>query len=131
MPKSHSGRPKTGYGRRLRRRAEGRLWALSVQRTTKVKMEVKRFHDRINASTDTHPVDFDDVWTLAGYSRKDSAKRAGEIILHTSVEVSPEDCVNKIPPKRGPAPETILMTVRGFKHFCLMAPGKRGAQMAR
>ena len=25
--------------------------------------------------------------------------------------------------------ETILMTVRGFKHFCLMAPGERGAQI--
>ena len=57
-----------------------------------VKMEVKRFHDRISASTDSHPVKFDDVWTLAGYSRKDSAKRAlkgpgvdGEVLLHTSV----------------------------------------------
>ena len=41
-----------------------------------VKMEVKRFHDRISASTESHPVNFDDVWALAGYSRKDSAKRA-------------------------------------------------------
>lgn len=41
-----------------------------------VKMEVKRFHDRISASTESHPVNFDDVWALAGYSRKNNAKRA-------------------------------------------------------
>lgn len=80
-----------------------------------VKMEVKRFHDRISASAAAgtrHPVNFDDVWALAGYSRKDSAKRAlkgpgidGEISLHTPVEpitndkVSPQDCVNKVSSK--------------------------------
>ena len=100
-----------------------------------VKMEVKRFHDRISASTAAgtrHPVNFDDVWALAGYSRKDSAKRAlrgpgidGEVLLHTSVGKSS----NKSTPQMGRPSETILMTVRGFKHFCLMAPGKRGAQI--
>ena len=95
-----------------------------------VKIEVKRFHDRISAlaaAGTRHPVNFDDVWTLAGYSRKDSAKRAlkgpgidGEISLHTPVEPNKSTPHNK---------ETILMTVRGFKHFCLMAPGKRGAQI--
>ena len=101
-----------------------------------VKMEVKRFHDRISTSTESHPVKFDDVWTLAGYSTKGNAKRAlkgpgidGEIILITNDKVSPQTCGNKSTSKRGPAPETILMTVRGFKHFCLMAPGKRGAQI--
>ena len=101
-----------------------------------VKMEVKRFHDRISASTAAgtrHPVNFDDVWALAGYSTKGNAKRAlkgpgidGEIIFITNDKVS--NC-NKSTSKRGPAPETILMTVRGFKHFCLMAPGERGAQI--
>lgn len=77
-----------------------------------VKLEVRRFHESIQASTESHPVKFDDVWALAGYSRKDSAKRAlkgpgidGEISLHTPVEPNKSTPHNK---------ETILMTVRGF-----------------
>ena len=98
-----------------------------------VKMEVKRFHDRISASTESHPVKFDDVWALAGYSRKNNAKRAlkgpgidGEILL-----LNPElkSATNKSTPQMGRPSETILMTVRGFKHFCLKAPGALGAQV--
>ena len=98
-----------------------------------VKMEVKRFHDRISASTESHPVNFDDVWALAGYSTKGNAKRAldgpgidGEILFITSDNKSVH---NKSTPQMGRPSKTILMTVRGFKHFCLMAPGERGAQI--
>ena len=83
-----------------------------------VKMEVKRFHDRISASTESHPVNFDDVWALAGYSRKNNAKRAlkgpgidGEILLLNPELKSPG---NKSTPQMGRPSETILMTVRGF-----------------
>lgn len=79
-------------------------------------------------------VNFDDVWHLAGYSRKDHAKHAlkkesrdGEIILPKIREVSGDPTgSNKATSKRGPAPETILLTVQLFKRFCLAAPGEQG-----
>ena len=56
-----------------------------------LKLKVRNFHERIEASKDSHPVNFDDVWTLAGYSTKGNAKRClkgpgidGEIILLNS-----------------------------------------------
>lgn len=105
-----------------------------------LKLKVRNFHERIEASKDSHPVNFDDVWTLAGYSRRDNAKRAlkgpgidGKIIflrpeevsglLHRSVELNYSD------PKRGPPPETILMTVGAFKLFCMRAPTEQGKQI--
>ena len=99
------------------------------------KLELKPFFEAIRDSEEQYPVNFDDVWHICGYSRKDVAKRAlkgpgidGEILLQVSRRPA-EKSINNITPQKGRPAETILMTVRGFKHFCLMAPGERGAQI--
>ena len=114
------------------------LVAVSAQSTPAVfddsrRLEIKKLFDAANSSTESHPINFDDAWRICGYTRGDNAKRAlkGPGIDGEIISLKPEEGsrFNKNPPKRGPVPETILMTVRGFKHFCLKAPGALGAQV--
>lgn len=69
------------------------------------------------------PVDFDIAWQIAGYSRKDSAKRKlpkrlqGEI-FHISVENSNAE--------RGRPKEVIRLSCDGLKHLALMAETEQG-----
>ena len=95
------------------------------------KLKLRRFHEEIcvaEAAGTQYPVDFDAVWGLM-YGRKDNAKRAlkgpgidGEILC-----LRPEDkSDDKV---MGRPSDTILMTVKAFKHFCLKAPGTLGAQI--
>lgn len=71
------------------------------------------------------PVPFDVAWQLAGYSRKDSAKRylpkssQGEF-FHVSVENSEG---------KGRPREVIKLSCDGLKHLCLMAETDQGRQI--
>ena len=71
------------------------------------------------------PVPFDEAWKIAGYARKDSAKRYlpksshGEF-FHVSEEKSG---------KRGRPKEVINLSCDGFKHLCLMADTEAGRQI--
>lgn len=66
------------------------------------------------------PVDFDIAWQIAGYSRKDSAKRklpkrfTGKL-FHISVENT-----------KGRPKEVITLSCDGLKHICLMADTEEG-----
>lgn len=83
------------------------------------------------------PVPFDAAWAIAGYSRKDSAKRKLEnpnsglvqgedFCLHISVE-SDNHAGLKPQEKAGNAKtEKISMTCDAFKQFCLMAKTEQG-----
>jgi hypothetical protein len=69
---------------------------------------------------ETFPVPFDTAWGIAGYSRKDSAKRylpkskQGEL-FHVHVE------------KTGGRPKSVInLSVDGMKHICLMAETPEG-----
>ena len=69
------------------------------------------------------PIDFDLAWQIAGYSRKDSAKRylpksALYKLYHVSVEKS-----------KGRPKEVIRLNTDGLKHLCLMADTPQGEQV--
>jgi len=65
-------------------------------------------------------VDFDNVWKMLGYARKDPAKRA--LLKYASEDIDfsfpPES--GKLNPDGRPM-EKIMLTVDCFKHFCMMA----------
>ena len=93
---------------------------------------LRHLHRKIEASEESHPVAFDDVWKLVGYSRKDNAKRAlkgpgidGQFVSSHSRESS-SGTTSAV---KGPAPETIMMTVKCFKQFCLSNHNPRGRQI--
>jgi len=71
------------------------------------------------------PVPFDEAWKIAGYSRKDVAKRylpkssRGEF-FHSHVEKSGG---------RGRPKENINLSCDGLKHLCLMADTEQGRQI--
>lgn len=66
------------------------------------------------------PVDFEIAWQIAGYSRKDSAKRyLPKTALHKLYHISLE--------KSGGRPkEIITLSTDGLKHLCLMADTPEG-----
>lgn len=106
-------------------------------------LAVKAMFDAVSNSTGSHPINFDDAWKLAGYSRKDNAKAAlkgpgidDEILFLNAQEKSISNNLpsttsadNKLSPITGRPSENIMMTVNAFKHFCLKAPGTLGAQV--
>jgi hypothetical protein len=67
-----------------------------------------------------YTVDFDNVWKMLGYARKDPAKRA--LLKYASEDIDfsfpPES--GKLNPDGRPM-EKIMLTVDCFKHFCMMA----------
>jgi len=71
------------------------------------------------------PVDFDVAWKIAGYSRKDSAKRKLNK-LKKGFDYSTEMWKN---PQGGRFEEIIKMTCDAFKHFCLLAETDEGRQI--
>jgi len=71
------------------------------------------------------PVDFDIAWQIAGYSRKDNAKRLlPKASLHKFYLVFEEKSGNKGRPK-----EVIKLSIDGLKHICLMADTSEGEQI--
>jgi phage anti-repressor protein len=74
------------------------------------------------------PVNFDTVWRIAGYARKDIAKRklskmVEGVDLHRSVEV------RKRPQGGTVEVEIFAMSCDAFKHFCLLAETKEGKEI--
>lgn len=74
------------------------------------------------------PVDFDTAWQIAGYSRKDSAKRKLSKMLegidfHRFVEV------RKRPQGGTVEVELFTMSCDALKHFCLLAETEEGRQI--
>jgi anti-repressor protein len=74
------------------------------------------------------PVEFEMGWKIAGYSRKDVAKRKLDkmsegIDFHRSVEV------RKRPQGGTVDVEVFIMTCDAFKHFCLMAETEKGREI--
>lgn len=72
------------------------------------------------------PVPFDLAWQIAGYSRKDSAKRklpksSQGKVYHISVENSSQD--------GGRPREVITLSCDGLKHLCLMSETEQGEQI--
>ena len=75
------------------------------------------------------PVEFEIAWKLAGYARKDHAKRRitskssylkeGRDYLPTSGEWLTS----------GRSSDSMLLTCDAFKHFCLMAETEQGEQI--
>ena len=108
------------------------LVAVSAQSTPAVfddsrRLEIKKLFDAANSSTESHPINFDDAWKLAGYSTKGNAERALKVPgIEDEISLIKIDKPNKSTPHNK---KIILMTVRGFKHFCMKAPGALGAQV--
>lgn len=83
------------------------------------------------------PIDFDNVWRPLKYSTKSNAKRAlqkglieGEdFIICDDPDNHGVSSVQELGAKT--ATEKILLTVDGFKHFCLMARTEQGRQTRR
>lgn len=80
------------------------------------------------ANGEKFPVPFDIAWSIAGYSRKDSAKRklakfSKGADFHTLMEVVER------PQGGGTKVETFYLTCDTFKHFCLLAETNEGRQI--
>ena len=72
-----------------------------------------------------YPVPFESAWTIAGYSRKDSAKRylpksALGKLYHVSVVKT-----------KGRPKDVIMLSTEGMKHICLMADTAEGEVIRR
>jgi anti-repressor protein len=72
------------------------------------------------------PVPFDVAWTLAGYSNKANAKRDGLKGLQKDKEFSSEKSKNAL---AGRPSDSIMLSVDGMKHMCLMACTEQGRQV--
>jgi hypothetical protein len=69
------------------------------------------------------PVDFEIAWQIAGYSRKDSAKRSlPKSSLHKLYHVEVEKT-------KGRSKQVIKLSTDGLKHLCLMADTTEGEQV--
>lgn len=95
-----------------------------------VKFELEAVHKEVArraALSERYPVDFEWLRKFLKYSTKGHAKTklisderlVGEFIITQSRKNA----------KRGRPCETIMMTVRGFKHFCMAAQTDRGEQI--
>jgi phage anti-repressor protein len=83
------------------------------------------------------PVDFDIAWVMAGYARKDHAKR--RLTNQSSYLVKDEDYKidhgDVLLPQSGESTilgrssDRIVMTCDAFKHFCLMAQTSKGREI--
>lgn len=69
------------------------------------------------------PVPFETAWVIAGYSRKDVAKRDGLSGLKVGKHFSTEKWKNG---QRGRSKEIIMLSLDAFKHLCLMANTDEG-----
>jgi phage anti-repressor protein len=75
-------------------------------------------------SADTFPIDFDDAWVWAGYSRKDNAKRK---LTNGSLGLKEDrDFLINEEKTTGRALEKIWLTVDAFEHFCLASATDQG-----
>lgn len=97
-----------------------------------MKDEVAKFFEKA-ACADLY-FDFDDVWRFAGYSTKGNAKRAlkgpgldGEVVFADKYPVGTIE--RKMAQNSERLTETILLTPRGVRHFCMKAPGVRGMEI--
>jgi phage anti-repressor protein len=73
------------------------------------------------------PVDFDIAWSIAGYTRKDNAKR--KLVSTASGLVKDEDfafLISEEWSQEGRSSDLIVMTCDAFKQFCLMAKTDQG-----
>lgn len=71
------------------------------------------------------PVDFDTAWQIAGYARKDIAKRKLDKLIEGS-DFSTDKRKNG---QRGRSREIINLTCDAFKHFCLLAETEQGKEI--
>jgi phage anti-repressor protein len=71
------------------------------------------------------PVDFDKAWQIAGYARKDVAKRR-LAKLNEGIDFSTDKWKT---PQGGRSRENINLTCDAFKHFCLLAETEEGSQI--
>lgn len=91
------------------------------------RLEIKAMFDAVSNATESHPINFDNVWRICGYARKDNAKKAlWRLELGDEVSLRQTAEPNKFTPHNK---EIIFLTVRAFKHFCMKAPGAFGAQV--
>ena len=102
-----------------------------------VKLELEAVHKEVArraALSERYPVDFEWLRKFLKYSTKGHAKTklisderlVGEFIITQSRK---NESDNNPTSKRGRPCETIMMTVRGFKHFCMAAQTDRGEQI--
>jgi hypothetical protein len=98
-----------------------------------VKLELEAVHKEVAqraALSERYPVDFEWLRKFLKYSTKGHAKTklisdkrlVGEYIIKKEGDNNPTS-------KRGRPCETIMMTVHGFKHFCMAAQTDRGEQI--
>jgi len=71
------------------------------------------------------PVDFETAWHIAGYARKDHAKRRLSKFVEGS-DFSSEKGKNG---QHGRSSQLIKLTCDAFKHFCLLAETEEGSQI--
>ncbi|MGL5720029.1 MAG: hypothetical protein ACRCYP_04480 [Alphaproteobacteria bacterium] len=72
------------------------------------------------------PVDFEDAWRIAGYSKKANAKKK-LVAVSSDLEKGVDYCSNwSNRPTEGGSEELITLTTDCFKHFCLMARTEKG-----
>lgn len=72
------------------------------------------------------PINFEDVWERLGYSRKDNALRKLKSVLFEGQEYSSDVRRNA---QRGNPSHLLLLTIDGFKHFCLAAETAVGREV--
>lgn len=83
------------------------------------------------------PVDFDIAWQMAGYARKDHAKRrltnqSSYLVINEDYKIDHGDVL--LPQSGestilGRSSDQIVMTCDAFKHFCLMAQTSKGREI--
>jgi len=76
---------------------------------------------------DKFPVPFDTAWGVAGYARKDNAKRVLIRSLAKGEQYISSDLRKTL--QGGRPSELIDLSIDGFKHFCLMAETVEGKQI--
>jgi len=81
------------------------------------------------------PVPFDTAWKIAGYSRKDSAKRKltgkrSPLIKNEDYFIQKGDFHKSVDSSlSGSSSDSIALTCDAFKHLCLMAETEQGRQI--
>lgn len=86
---------------------------LPVQSACDINVKLKHFFDAVVLSADSHPIDFDDVWPLAGFTRKDTAiKKMKTLALNAELKQVGVVANRKV----------LKLTLTGLKRFCFGVP---------
>ena len=86
---------------------------LPVHSACNINAKLKHFFDAVVLSADSHPIDFDDVWPLAGFTRKDTAIKKMKTLALNAESKQVGVVANR---------KVLKLTVTGLKRFCFGVP---------